>query len=323
MKKIISMGEALIDFIPAQKGCDLKDVQSFTKACGGAPCNVAAAVSKLGGKSMMITQLGDDAFGDFIEETIAQAGVDTSAVFRTSKANTALAFVSLKADGDRDFSFYRRPSADMLLESDSINDKWFDDTGIFHFCSVALVPSPMRDAHEKALSIAKSKNVLVSFDPNIRFPLWEDKMLLKSTILEFMDYADITKISDEEIEFITGYSKVEQGVKWLFEQYPNLKAVLYSMGKNGAKLITRDYEISAKDYTVNAVDTTGAGDCIIGSFLYMLAKNNIDAHNFDDCEKELLQSALDFANCCSSISVTRYGAIASYANIDEVNKFSF
>lgn len=146
MKKVISIGEALIDFIPKQKGCSLKDVTSFERVCGGAPTNVCAVVSKLGGKSKIITKLGNDGFGDYIIDTLNSINVDTSAISRTKDANTCLAFVSLKEDGDRDFSFYRNPSADMLLNKNELNPSWFEDVGVLHFCSVALVESPMKYA---------------------------------------------------------------------------------------------------------------------------------------------------------------------------------
>ena len=135
---------------------------------------------------MMITQLGIDAFGDKIINEIRKAGVDTSAVLRSDKANTSLAFVALKEDGNRDFSFYRKPGADMLFEAENLKEEWFDNGGIFHFCSVALVPSHMRDAHIKALEFAEKHDVFISFDPNLRFMLWEDRQLLHDTVLAFM-----------------------------------------------------------------------------------------------------------------------------------------
>lgn len=321
MKKIIAIGEALIDFIPMQTGCEISQVEAFSPKCGGAPCNAVSAAAKLGGKSMMITQLGKDGFGDKIIGCLKEAGVDVSAVFRTDKANTALAFVSLKADGNRDFSFYRSPSADMLLDSESIREEWFHDAGIFHFGSVALIPSPMKDAHRRAIEIAKKNNLLVSFDPNIRFPLWQDTELLKATVLDFLEYADIVKISDEELEFITGFGDIKSAADYLFEKYEGLKAVLYSMGKDGAMLVTRKFDIAAKKYDVKAVDTTGAGDCITGSFLYRLAGADFTPGDFENADSEFLQSVLDFANACSSLSVTKNGAIASYPDLEEANEF--
>ena len=149
MKKIITIGEALIDFIPNKKGCSLKEVVGFERVAGGAPANVAAVVSKLGGKSNFISQLGEDAFGDYIIDELNKVNVDTSYVLRTNKANTGLAFVSLKEDGNRDFSFYRNPSADMLLNESEINKEWFNDCHSLHFCSVDLIDCPMKEAHKK------------------------------------------------------------------------------------------------------------------------------------------------------------------------------
>ena len=155
MKKVISIGEALIDFIPHEKGAALKDVSNFLRVAGGAALNVAAAVSKLGGKSQMITKLGIDGFGDHILEEVKPLGVDVSKVLRTKEANTALAFVSLKEDGERDFSFYRNPSADMLLNASEIEEEVFTEGGILHFCSVSLIDAPIKDAHRKAIEFAK------------------------------------------------------------------------------------------------------------------------------------------------------------------------
>ena len=144
MKKLLAIGEALIDFIPAQRDCLLKEVEQFTRVCGGAPANVAAAAAKLGGDSSLISQLGRDAFGDYIVDTLADAGVDTSKICRTDRANTALAFVSLKADGNRDFSFYRKPSADMLLEPEQLEEAWFANTGVLHFGRYLSLMRPFR-----------------------------------------------------------------------------------------------------------------------------------------------------------------------------------
>ncbi|GAA0107855.1 MULTISPECIES: PfkB family carbohydrate kinase [Clostridium] len=175
MKKMISIGEALIDFIPHEKGVALRDVNNFLRVAGGSPLNVAAAVAKLGGKSQMITNLGMDEFGDHILEEVKSLGVDISKVLRTKEANTALAFVSLKEDGERDFSFYRNPSADMLLNESEIDEDVFKDEGILHFCSVSLIDAPIKEAHRKAIEFAKKHNCLISFDPNVRLPLWESK----------------------------------------------------------------------------------------------------------------------------------------------------
>lgn len=170
-QEIITIGEALIDFIPQQKGCALKDVDGFVRKAGGAPTNVAAAVAKLGAPSSVITQVGMDAFGEHIIETLKQVGVNTDKIFRTQEANTALAFVSLAKDGNRSFSFYRKPCADLLLGEDKLEARLFEACYALHFCSVDLIESPMKQAHKKAIALAKDKGALISFDPNVRLPL--------------------------------------------------------------------------------------------------------------------------------------------------------
>ena len=321
MKICAAIGEALIDFIPVQKGCALKNVDAFERVCGGAPCNVAAAVAKLGGKSRMITQLGRDAFGDYIVQTLNEIGVDTVSVLRTDKANTSLAFVSLKADGDRDFTFYRKPGADMLLESCDLKKEWLEDVGVLHFCSVALVDSPMRQTHIKAIELAEKNGAVISFDPNIRLPLWESPNECRETVREFCKYADILKISDEGLEFITGEKNFQSASKQLFEKHGKLKVILFSKGKAGAEIVTRVSGAEAPALTVKVADTTGAGDSIIGAFLYCLTRDEITPMKLKELSEETLSEYLSFANYYSSLSVTRKGAIASYGTLEDLSSF--
>lgn len=318
MKKVVAIGEALIDFIPNQKGCALKDVTGFERVCGGAPTNVTAVISKLGGRSQIVTKLGKDSFGDFIVDTLNSINVDTSSILRTDIANTCLAFVSLKDDGNRDFSFYRNPSADMLLNSSELNPNWFDDLGVLHFCSVALVESPMKYAHVRAIELAKRQNAIVSFDPNVRLPLWKNPEDCKNTINEYMQYADLLKISDEEVEFITGVS-IEEASKRLLSR--NVKVILYSMGKDGAMVITKRGKVKVSSVKVNAIDTTGAGDSIIGAFLYCLSKDGVSSTDLENIPLERLEEYLKFANYYSTYSVLKKGAISSYADMPTILDF--
>lgn len=262
MKKVISIGEALIDFTPSQRGCELKDVVGFERVAGGAPANVSAVVAKLGGKSNFISKLGQDAFGDYIIEVLKDVNVNTDYVLRTNKANTGLAFVSLKEDGNRDFSFYRNPSADMLLEESEVKQEWFEDCHCLHFCSVDLIECPMKGAHKKAIEYALKNKSIISFDPNVRLPLWDSEELCREAILEFLPLAHIVKISDEELEFITGYNTMDKAKEVLFTGNVNL--VLFTRGKDGAEIYTRDKTIEIPGNIVDVVDTTGAGDSFIG-----------------------------------------------------------
>ncbi len=318
MGRVIAIGEALIDFIPGQKNCLLKDIKEFVKKPGGAPANVAACVSKLGGKSMLITQVGKDAFGEYLIETLFKAGVDTKAILQTHKANTALAFVSLQENGERDFSFYRKPSADMLLDEQDIDEEWFDKDDLLHFCSVDLIDAPVKKAHIKALKIAREKGCIVCFDPNVRLPLWESKEECKNTIKEFLLYADILKVSEEELEFITDLKEEKAAVKALFHK--RLQLLLVSKGEKGVSVYYQGGSLGVPAFSIHAVDTTGAGDAFVGGFLYQLSLLN---NNFlkEDIDKDKLYDILSFANGVGGITASRYGAISALPSYQEVIEF--
>ena len=313
--KLVALGEALIDFIPNKSGCEFYEVTGFAPKVGGAPANVCCAYSVLGGKAGIITQLGNDPFGARILRELEYYGVDTGEVALTDKANTALAFVSLGSDGNRTFSFYRKPSADMLYTPEQLNKAYFSDAYVFHFCSVDLGDFPMREAHRKAIEYAKESGAMVSFDPNLRFPLWQDKALLKSTVNEFIDYADIVKISDEELEFITGEKDIHKALDVLFRG--SVKMIVYTCGPEGAYAFTKNAKVYSKAPKVEVADTTGAGDGFIGSFLYKLNQSGITAENISEADSEMLQSCVDFSTAFCAVSVTKQGAMSSYPTADE------
>ena len=316
MSKLLAIGEALIDFIPSESGKALKQVEAFAPKVGGAPANVCGAFKKLGGEAAMITQLGADPFGDKIVDEFEFFGIGTEYVARTEKANTSLAFVALKEEGMREFSFYRKPGADMLLEADQIKEEWFDDAFALHFCSVSLGNFPMKEAHVRAIEYATSKGALISFDPNVRLALWESEEELKKTILEFMPKAHILKISDEELEFITGKTSIEEARELLFQGETEL--VLYTKGGGGAEAYTKTTCGSADSLRVNAIDTTGAGDGYIGSFLYQLSADGINKEKISTLTEEDLVRYLSFSHKYCAISVQRQGAIASYPTLEEM-----
>lgn len=316
MKRLVAIGEALIDFIPEETGKELKHVKGFQPAVGGAPANVCGAFVKLGGEAAMITQLGDDPFGDKIVETFAACGIGCQYVKRTKEANTSLAFVALKGDGNREFSFYRKPGADMLLKAEDVREEWFEDAFALHFCSVSLGDFPMKEAHRKAIEYAVKKGALISFDPNLRLQLWEDTGKLKEAVLEFMPLAHVLKISDEELEFITGHSDIEKALPELFKG--NTRMVIYTKGSDGAECYTAHDKGTAAGKKVKAVDTTGAGDGFIGSFLHCLAKDHVTADILEQVTGEKMADYLEFANRFCGISVTKHGAIASYPTMEEM-----
>ena len=316
MKNVIAIGEALIDFIPHEKGRALNDVENFLRVPGGAPLNVAAAVAKLGGKSQMLTKLGQDGFGDAILNEVKPLGVDVSRISRTNEANTALAFVSLREDGERDFSFYRNPSADMLLSAEEICVEDFNEKDILHFCSVSLIDAPIKEAHRRAIEIAKEKGCLISFDPNVRLPLWKNPEDCRKAILEFLPLSNIVKISDEELEFITGIKDEKEALDFLLTG--DVKVIIYTKGTNGAEFITKERVIFSPSFKVSAQDTTGAGDSFIGSLLYQVAEGEYSLEQLVDLSEEKVQEILTFSNATAALTVCKKGAIGALPLKEEV-----
>ena len=316
-QKLCVIGEALIDFIPQRKGCSLQDVESFSRVAGGAPANVAGAVAKLGIPAMVLTQLGKDAFGDHIIESLKNSGIDTSHILQSTEYDTSLSFVSLREDGNRDFQFYRRTAADLQYGPENITEDLLDDCGMVHFCSVSLVDSPMKEAHRALLELAMKKGVLISFDPNLRFALWNDPDALYQTIHEFLPYADILKLSDEELTFITGKQTIEEALPMLFAH--RCKCIIYTQGKDGATLYRRNDHTSAKGHQVRVVDTTGAGDSFIGAFLYCLLKEKID--DLENTPIESMEHFLKFANLYAAHTTTMAGALAAMADQEQLRAF--
>ncbi|MBG3875186.1 carbohydrate kinase [Staphylococcus xylosus] len=317
MKRLLAIGEALIDFIPNTTDSKLKDVEKFTRQVGGAPCNVACTATKLGGNAEMITQLGRDAFGDLIVETLENIGVGTQYVRRTDEANTALAFVSLTKEGERDFSFYRKPSADMLYSTDAVSTIDVTENDMLHFCSVDLVESPMKFAHKELIEKVTNTGGTIVFDPNVRLPLWKDEADCKSAIHEFIPLAHIVKISDEELEFVTGIADEKHAIQWLFQG--NVNVVIYTKGADGAVIYFKDgNEISQQGCKVKAIDTTGAGDAFIGALISRLLTS--DSTDVISLLKSEGKSILEFSNYVAAMVTTKYGAISSIPSLEEVNK---
>lgn len=315
MRKLYGIGEALIDFIPNVKNSELKDVEQFSRQVGGAPANVVSVARKMGASTEMVTQLGNDAFGDIIVETLKDIGVGTQFIKRTDQANTALAFVSLKEDGQRDFSFYRKPSADMLYKAEYLNEITIKPNDVLHFCSVDLVESNMKEAHKSMVNKFKSVNATIVFDPNVRLPLWQNAEACKEAIHEFLPKANVIKISDEELEFITGEADEDKAIQSLFEG--SVEAVIYTQGAAGASIVLKDgTKIHHGGFKVKAIDTTGAGDAFIGAAISRMLLS--DELNITKLLKEEGQDILRFSNMVAAKVTTKYGAIESIPTIEDV-----
>jgi len=300
MAKLIVIGEALIDFIPCQNG-SLAQVKAFEKCPGGAPANVSAAAAKLGAESMLITKLGKDGFGDFLADEIQKAGIDCRAILRTDEANTGLAFVSDSGSSDVEYLFYRAPAADMLLSAEDIREEWFEPGDILHFCSVALVDAPCRGAHDRAIEIARAKDCIISFDVNLRPPLWKDLNDLKEVVLRYIPKADIVKVNDDELAFLGEI------------QAPHL---LVTLGKDGARYLGGGTDTQVNGFDVPIVNTTGAGDTFIGTFLAHCT------HGLDFLKNETQRAdVLRFCNAAAAIMVGRAGALGVMPSKADVQEF--
>ena len=316
MKKVVAIGELLIDFVPQQKGCALDEVTHFERVAGGAPANVAAAIARLGGNAAMISQVGEDAFGTHILKVLRANGVDTSYVFRTGRANTGLAFVSLDATGNREFSFFRNPSADLFLEEGQIAPDMFTECAALHFCSVDLVDWPVRAAHRRAVALAKQAGALISFDPNVRLPLWSSPADCQAAIREFLPSADLVKLSDDEVEFVTGCTDERAAAEKLFGM--GCRLLIVTRGAAGSAAYTPHAEGFAETIRVPVTDTTGAGDSFIGSFLYQLTRDGVAADGLDKLAEAQLTDYLAFSAQYASLTVQHKGAVM--ATLDELRR---
>lgn len=270
MIDVVAMGELLIDFVSVATGVSIKDSPGFTKAPGGAPANVAVGVRRLGRTSGFIGKVGSDDFGRFLGETLAREGVDTRGVRYEDRARTMLAFVSLGPDGEREFMFYRHPSADMLLEPSEIDTGLIAEARVFHHGSISLITEPSRSATVVAVKAARAAGALVSYDPNLRLPLWPTPDEARSAILAAALSADIIKVSEEELAFLTGATEVVEGVRRLRDIVATDCAIVVTRGRHGCALAlggSAGLWLEVPGFDVRAVDTTGAGDAFVAGLL--------------------------------------------------------
>lgn len=299
---VVCFGEILIDFVPTASGVSLADAPAFSKAPGGAPANVAVGITRLGGSSAFVGKVGDDEFGHMLAEILKQNKVDISGMRFDHNARTALAFVTLRSDGEREFLFYRHPSADMLLHESELDRNLIQKAGIFHYGSISLISEPCRSAHLAAMDIAKASGSILSYDPNLRLALWPSSEAAHEGLMSIWDKADIIKVSDEEISFLIGGDDENLMLEKLF--HPNLKLLIVTEGSKGCRYFTKKFKGRVPGIKAKAVDTTGAGDAFVGGMLYCLA-SDMDIYQ----DEERLRKALSFANACGALTVKGKGAI--------------
>ena len=316
MKKfdVTALGELLIDF--TENGMSAQGNPLYEANPGGAPCNVLAMLNRAGRKTAFIGKVGQDIFGNRLRAVLDEVGIDTSNLVSDADVRTTLAFVETFADGDRDFSFYRNPGADMMLGEEELHLELLADTRIFHFGTLSMTHEKVRRATKKAVVAAKENGALISFDPNLRPPLWKSLEEAKEQAAYGFSQCDILKISDNEIQWFTGEEDFDAGIRRLRSQY-DIPLILLSMGREGSRAYYKDLCVEAAPFLQEeTIETTGAGDTFGACCLHFVLE-----YGLDHLDEGKLAGMLRFANAAASIITTRKGALRVMPEISEVEEF--
>lgn len=311
---VVALGELLIDF--TQNGMSEQGNGLFEANPGGAPCNVLAMLNNLGKKTAFIGKVGNDQFGLMLKATLEELGIDTENLMLDNEVHTTLALVHTFEDGDRDFSFYRNPGADMMLTAEEVREDLIENAKIFHFGTLSMTHEGVREATKKALDIAKESGAMISFDPNLREPLWKSLDDAKEQVLYGLQYADILKISDNEIQWLTGEEDFSAGVEKI-RQIKDIPLILVSMGKEGSRAYYKDMMVEAAPFLQeNTIETTGAGDTFCANVL-----NYVLEHGLEQLTEAHLKEMLTFANAAASLITTKKGALRVMPKKAEIEAF--
>lgn len=314
MKKIdvTALGELLIDF--TENGSSASVNPMFEANPGGAPCNVLAMLSKLGKKTAFIGKVGEDMFGRQLSDAVKGARICTDGLIMDKNVPTTLAFVHTLAGGEREFSFIRNPGADMMLTKSEVNADIIRDSKIFHFGTLSSTHEGVREATRFAIDTAIESGALLSFDPNLREPLWKSLNDAKTEIEYGLSKCNILKISDNEIEFLLGHSDYDKAALQLMEKYKNIRLIFITLGGDGSCAYTRTAKAKAPVYDVKTVEKTGAGDTFFGCAL-----NFVLEHDIDSLDESKLTELLRFANAGASLITTRKGALKVMPDMQEIS----
>lgn len=311
---VVALGELLIDF--TENGISAQGNPLMEANPGGAPCNVLSMLQKLDRKTAFIGKVGDDAFGHMLKNALRAQGIDTGSLSMDKQVPTTLAFVHTAADGDRSFSFYRNPGADMMLRSDEVDINLLEDAAIFHFGTLSMTDEQVRDTTRLAVQRAKEAGAWISFDPNLRPPLWRSLEEARECIWYGVSQCDILKISDDEIAFLTESADIDEGIARIQERYqPTL--ICATMGKDGSKAYYRGQCVFGAPFLQkNTIETTGAGDTFMAGVLNAVLESGLDG-----LTKDALLRMLEFANAAASIITTRKGALKVMPDKEEISSF--
>lgn len=309
---VLALGELLIDF--TSNGISEQGNGLFEANPGGAPCNVLAILNKLGRKTGFIGKVGNDGFGRMLKQTLEELGIYTEGLYLDDVYHTTLALVHTDKSGDRDFSFYRDPGADVMLTADEVDPKLIKRAKIFHYGTLSMTHDGVRAATRKAIEIAKEAGMLLSFDPNYREPLWKSKEAAREQIAYGLSQCDILKISEEELEMMTGTSDIEAGAADFKEKYPNIKLLNVTAGGDGSYSYYKDMKVFVPGFLLGGtIETTGAGDTFGGAVL-----NFVLEHGIENLSKEDLTEMLRFANAAAYLVTTRKGALRSMPEQEQI-----
>lgn len=315
MPQIVCLGEALIDMVATSYGMSLVQSYEFHKAAGGAPTNVAAGIAALGGSAGLIAQVGQDHFGEFIRQTLWDAGVDLECFRLDPDHATQLAFVALDQRGVPDFAFHVKQSADAMLSPADIEEDYVRNADIFHLGSITMIADPVRAASAHALNTALDEGLMVSVDPNLRPPLWPSLDHAHETITRLVEVADFLKVSEEEMTFITARETLAEGIRALHEMGPEIVAV--TRGAEGCAVFNGRYFLEIPGFRVPIVDTTGCGDAFVAATLLQFADSDSD---IGEMEAEELEDIFRFSNAAAALAATAQGAIPSLPGLEEVQE---
>ncbi len=311
---VTALGELLIDF--TENGTSSQGNPLLEANPGGAVCNVLAMLGRLGKKTAFIGKVGQDMFGTQLKNAVEEVGIDTRALFMDEEVHTTLAFVHTYPDGDRDFSFYRNPGADMMLTKNEVPADLIQNSRLFHFGTLSSTHEGVREATRHAIEIAKDAGCIITFDPNLRPPLWKSLDDAKREMEYGMTKCDVLKISDNEVEFLFGTTDYDKGAALIREKY-NIPLVLITMGKEGSRAYYKDMRVEAAPFLQeNTIETTGAGDTFCASIL-----NYVLEHGLNSLTEENLLEMLTFANAAASLITTRKGALRVMPSRQEVIDF--
>ena len=309
---VTAMGEMLIDF--TLNGQSEQGNHLFEACPGGAPCTVLAMLNKLGRKTAFIGKVGEDQFGRLLKGTIDELGIETKGLILDKEIHTTLAFVHTFPDGDREFSFYRKPGADMMLTEEEVDYDLIRQSRIFHFGTLSMTDEPVRSATKKALEVAKEAGCLITFDPNLRPPLWNSLDEAKKQMEYGFQYCDMLKISDNEIQFVSGKEDYDEGICYLQDKY-NIPLIFLTMGKDGSRAYYKDIRVERKGFQVKAIETTGAGDTFCGCSIHGLL-----THGLEGLTEEILGDMLTYANAGAALITMKKGAIRSMPEPENITK---